>query len=655
MTRHATGMPSPALPDRLLTELAVVAGFILAPLAAFQPVMISLLSVALCAWAGINGWRRLQRPSRLLLLGVAVVAIALVLLAHKQVLGKEPGLSLLSMLMPLKLLESRNTRDARVALMLGLFLQIGLFALSQDSWLAGCVLLNTGLLLAATARVQSPHLPLQPAGRLAGRLLLQAIPLMLILFLLFPRIDGPLWGLPMDAFSGRTGLSDSMEPGAINSLAMSSEIVMRVEFPDGPPPPNRLRYWRGPVLTEFDGRKWTALASAPQSRLNIDRGQQSIRYASTLEPHNQRWLLALDYPAPGSAERFNRDYIALARNPVRNRMRLEMTAWPDARIGLDEPDWLLNASRRLPPQSNPRSVAQGQEIAVREPDPARRAGAILAFMRGAGLQYTLYPPTLGEHTADEFLFDTRMGFCEHFASAFVIMARAAGLPARVVTGYQGGEINPFDNTLVIRQSDAHAWAEVWLAGEGWRRIDPTAASYPQRIDSGLTQALPQTETLPLGLRRDLPWLQQLRFRWEALGNAWNQWVLGYNASRQMELMRKLGMPEPDWQKLGALLTAGVSLWLAWAAWQYRARAPRRDALDRTWHSLQRRLARRGGPRHDWEGPLAYITRIAPQFGTEADALIALAEDYARLRFGPRAATAEDVRMLALRIRQLRLQ
>ncbi|MFT4171925.1 MAG: transglutaminase domain-containing protein, partial [Rhodocyclaceae bacterium] len=357
----------------------------------------------------------------------------------------------------------------------------------------------------------------------------------------------------------------------------------------------------------------------------------------------------LDYPARFEAGRIADDLTLLTRAPVRARQRYELTSYPDTRVGLEESPDLLRRALRLPTGSNPRTVAMA--AAWRSEPPAARVEHMLAFMRRQGLQYTLYPPALGEHTADEFLFDTRRGFCEHFASAFAVMARAAGVPARVVTGYQGGDFNPVDGTLVIRQSDAHAWTEVWLPERGWLRVDPTAASFPQRIDGGVSMALPRDEPLPFAVRDDLPLLRNLRYQWEALNNRWNQWVLGYNASRQSSLFNALGMPDVDWRHLIGAMALAIVTWLGWLVWRTWPAHARRDGLDRAWLRLARRV--RLAP-HPWEPAAEFAQRIATAHPRIAHEVGQIAERYATLRYGAAGARPEQIRALRQAIDSLQV-
>jgi hypothetical protein len=293
----------------------------------------------------------------------------------------------------------------------------------------------------------------------------------------------------------------------------------------------------------------------------------------------------------------------------------------------------LREALALPPGSNPRTQALGTRIAQETRDSGTIVQRVIADFRRLSLSYTLDPQPLGRDDADSFLFDTKQGFCEHFASAFVIAMRAAGVPARVVTGYQGGELNPVDGTLVIRQSDAHAWAEVWLAGQGWQRVDPTAASAPRRIDSGLAAALPDSDRLPLLTRIDLAWLRELRNQLDALDNRWNQWVLGYNPARQKALLAELGVANADWQTITALMGGACAVvTVALTAWVLRRSRPA-DALDRSWSLFCKRLAALGHPRAAWEGPLDYASRIASLRPDLADSVNHIATEYARLRYG----------------------
>ncbi|AYH45130.1 DUF3488 and transglutaminase-like domain-containing protein [Azoarcus sp. DN11] len=634
--------------------LAAVAATV-APHAIEFSAWLVILCASLIAVRAALAWRRGQPPHQLLIVLIGIASGAGVRLEFGHFFGKDPGVALLAVLLCLKLLESRTTRDVRAAVLLALFLQVGLFFSNQTPGIAALAL--AGTLLATTTLLSLEDDGVLPAAQLrtGAVLLAQGLPFMLVLFVLFPRIQGPLWGLPADAYSGMTGLSDSMAPGSISQLGLSDAIAFRAEF-DGPPPPPAQRYWRGPVLTRYDGRTWRPGLSVSTTTPGYEPSGLAYSYRLTLEPHNQPWLLALDFPAANIPNaRYTSDYRLLAEQPVRVRSRFDLRSYPATAIGITETPAALAEARRLPANVNPRSRALAREIAAGAPDHDTILARTLERLRGIGLTYTLSPPMLGTHAVDEFLFDTRQGFCEHFASAFVFLMRAAGVPARVVTGYQGGEINPVDHSLVVRQSDAHAWAEVWLAGRGWIRVDPTALSAPARIESGLSAALPEWDPLPLLRRPGLDWLRDLRHHWEALSNTWNQWVLGYNPERQRELLERIGFSQPDWRTLtillGASATALMMLLFAWAL----ARRRRYDPLDTAWAQLSRKLARRGAARHPWEGPLDYGERLSTAFPDHAQALRTITEGYARLRYGGDQVAPHSVRELARSIRRLNLK
>jgi len=611
----------------------------LAPHAGHLPPWISACTAALLAWQALRLRARAAPPSRLLRFTMLLAAVAIaagIRLHYGYFFGKDPGLALLTVLLCLKLLEGRTPRDVRASVLLALFLQLGLFLNDQSLPVAALALCGTLCATATLAALEEPAAPPARTLRTGAVLMLQAVPFLLVLFVLFPRVPGPLWGLPADAHSGVTGLSDRMEPGSIAELTQSDAVALRAEF-DGPPPPPAQRYWRGPVLTDFDGRTWRApvvpALDAPPYVLQGPRHD----YVVTLEPHRQRWLPALDFPGPtGRTDlRHAADLRLLSDRRIDQRTRLALTAWPETPVGLDEAPDVLERARRLPAPSSPRTREAMTRLAAGADGPETVLRRAIDFLRAQRLTYTLTPPLLGEQPVDEFLFDTRRGFCEHFSSAFAVMLRAAGLPARVVTGYQGGTINRFDGTLVVRQSDAHAWVEVWLDGRGWVRVDPTALAAPARIERGLFDALPADEARPFLMRGGfaVELLRGLRDRWEALSNAWNRNVVGFDRLRQRGLLERLGLDADDPTVPGLLLVAGLALpMLALVAWAMRQRV-RRDALDRAWRAFCARLARRGLARLPSEGPIDYAERVARALPASAPEVRRIAALYAALRYG----------------------
>lgn len=635
--------------------LALIAGCLLAaaPHGPRLPWWVTALAAAMLAWRAWAQWRNEILPRRWLLLALVIVGLGGVYLTYRTIFGRDAGVTLLVLFLSLKLLETRSHRDAVVVTFLCYFLALTNFFYSQSVPTATLMLVTVLVLTTALVAFNGPRRKLRECARVAGLLLAQAVPVMVILFFLFPRTAGPLWGLPADAFSGTTGLSDSMTPGTISLLSQSDAIAFRAKF-DGPPPQRRHLYWRGPVFWDFDGRTWRAGDVRVAEHGTFEPLGAPIFYSVTLEPHERNWLFALDLPAkvpPGAGA--TGDFQLLARVPVRNRVRYEASSFLEYRaIGGAGPAE-LEAARELPPGFNPRAVALAQSWRREAGSDERILARAIDYFRRANLQYTLAPPPLGRDSVDEFLFETKSGFCEHFSSAFAFMLRAAGVPARIVTGYQGGELNPVDGYLIVRQSDAHAWVEVWTAAGGWLRVDPTAAAVPIRIESGLAAAVPATDPLPLLGRADLTWLRALRFNWEALANYWNQWVVGYNAERQRDLLSRLGMPSPSWEKMAMALFWLVGLVVAlFSLWLLR-RAHGEDPVTVAWRRFGRKLARRGTARRPSEGPSAFAARAAaeqPHVATDVAEIGAL---YVSVRYG-RDPDPSLVGLLRQRVRELKV-
>jgi transglutaminase-like putative cysteine protease len=620
-----------------------------APHAEYQPAWLTIATAMLFAAAAWLWWSGRRLPGRWLLTLLVAAACGAVFAQYRTLFGREAGVALLVLFTAMKLLELHSRRDATVLLTLGYFVLLTHYFESQSIATGLWLLATTTLLTAALVRLHGG-----PAGtpaailRQAATLVLQAFPFMLVLYLLFPRVTGPLWGLPQDAHSGRSGLSEQMSPGNIASLALSSEIALRARFAEAPPPRDKL-YWRGPVLEAYDGRTWRPHGSRGRAP-EIEALAATLSYETTLEPHQQRWLLALDAPAaPGPDFGLAGTLTATSREPLSQRRRYALSAALDYRFNRDEEVAVLRRNLALPDASSPRARELAAAWQLADPDPQRLVQKALALFAAGDFTYTLQPPLLGEQPVDDFLFTTRRGFCEHYAAAFVVLMRAAGVPARVVTGYQGGELNPVDGFVVVRQSDAHAWAEVWLAGRGWTRVDPTAAVSPARVEAGIAAAMPDGEPLPglFQLRSD--WLLTLRFRWEAINNAWNQHVLGYNPERQREFLTRLGLPDPDWQKLAAMLAAvcGVLLLLL-AGWAIRQRQPA-DAASRLWRKALRRLARRQVNCAPWETPLALLRRVEGDNPALAAALAPVVTAYLQARYGGAADELQRLRAAIARL------
>jgi transglutaminase-like putative cysteine protease len=648
----------PLMPEMRLVsarDLAWLTGsllIVILPHAMRAPWWLTLLTLCLFGWRFYYALNRAPLPSRWLVIAVSAVAMLGVWIEYRTLFGRQPGVLLLLLFSGLKLLETRTHRDAAAAAFLGYFLIVTNFLYTQSmptALLMGAALFGiTATLVGFSAPNRAPRANLGTASLL----LAHAAPAALALFILFPRVQGPLWGLPQDAYTAMTGLSDTMTPGYISRLALSDAIAFRAEF-EGDSPPQVLRYWRGPVMWDFDGRSWSVGALLPSEEEPPAGGRINYRYSVVLEPHNRNWLFALETAAsvPPNA-RYSVDGQLLARLPVRTRVRYEATSTIGVAIRPDERAVLLRRALRLPARSNPKSsalAAQWRAAAASDDELLARA---IGFLRAGRYLYTLEPPLLGPDSVDEFLFSTKAGFCEHFASAFVFLMRAAGVPARVVTGYQGGDLNPFDRIITVRQSDAHAWAEVHLGGRGWVRVDPTAAAAPSRLESGLARSVPEREQA-LMLRPELEWLRDFRYQWEALAHKWNVWVLGYNPERQREFMSLVGMRDADWRSLTAALFTVLGLvTLALLAWSLR-RLARPDPVQRAWRAFCAKLAAKGVERTPTEGPRDYAARAARALPGARRAILQIAALYIGLRYGPHASARRAKRLRRL-VRELRL-
>lgn len=597
--------------------------------------------------AGVTGF--LLRPM------LGVVVLGGVLASYGTLTGRDAGVALLVLLAGMKLAELRGARDCFVAVLIGLFLLLTNFFFIQSllsaAYLAFAILLFLGALISANDN--RPQVLSGARLRLAGTMLLQAIPLMLVLFLLFPRVSGPLWGMPRDARAARTGLDDQMTPGAISELSLSDEVAFRVEF-DGAIPENARLYWRGPVLWFTDGVKWVPDPLREGAPLLHTSGPP-LQYTVTLEPTGKNWIYALEQAslAPAQAH-FTHDLQLRTRLPVMNRLRYRMASHTDYRLlGADEAE--RRRALQLPPGRHSRALALAEQWRVGEKDPRRIVARALALFNAEPFYYTLSPPALLEDAVDQFLFNTRRGFCEHYAAAFVILMRGAGVPARVVTGYQGGAVNPVGNYLIVRQRDAHAWAEVWLDDRGWVRVDPTGAVAPERIQAGIESALPDALLdVPLGLQdnkiaRDL-W-EGMRFTWDAVNNRWNQWVLGYDQNRQSLFLRRIGFANVDTRGLVLGLAATVTIVLVGlAVWLFRNRAHHSDAARRIYERFCRVLARRGLARDPAEGPVDFAARAARRFDTSGTAIDEITRLYVAVRYGQRAELLPEFRAAVARFR-----
>ena len=634
----------------------VALGLALLPHILHTPAWITLLLVAASAWrwaAAERGWRLPPKGLRLALTALATLGV---FLSYRTFNGLAAGSAFLVLMAGVKLLETRSARDLTVLIFISYFLQFAALLRSQNllqlPLLLSCALVSTGALM----RVHKGAVPESYGTTLwrTGAMFLQALPLAALLFVLFPRLPGPFWGLAA-AQQERTGLDDEMTPGDVSDLSSSGEVAFRVRF-DGRTPPPVQRYWRGPVLHEFDGRSWRRPPAQSFREQPVRYLGAPLDYQITLEPHDRHWILALDLPAewPRNQAFRSYDYQLISQRALTDVASYRLRSYPSYVAGVELSTALRRRDLQLPAEGNPRSVALGRELAARNSNPRDVVRDMLRMFRERDFVYTMRPPLLAADSIDEFLFTTRRGFCEHFASAFTVVMRAAGVPARVVTGYQGGEINPLGGYLLVRQSDAHAWSEVWIDGAGWVRVDPTAAVAPDRIERGLLSAVAASEPVPGRLRSESAmWLQAGR-AWDFVNDFWNERIVRFDADRQLALLERLGFDEPDWRTLGLGLAASlatffvaVSVFLAW-----KFRRPVRDWPARLHEATAKRLSKRGVTAGRTEGPVAFLDRAAATLPDLADQLREIRKLYIALRYGPRP-TDHDLQRLKHAVNALR--
>ena len=632
--------------------LLAVIGWTVLPHLSRLPGWCAVLTGVVLLWRTRLALVNASLPRRWVLLATLAAATLLTLWSFRTLLGKEPGVTMAVVLMALKTLELRARRDAFVVFFLGFFLILTNFLYSQSLVVAAAMLVSVWGLLTALVLAHMPvgQPSLRQAGALAARTALLGAPIMALMFVLFPRI-GPLWGVPEDSLA-KTGLSNVMKMGSVAEVALDDSVAMRIRF-EGPPPAAEAMYFRGPVLSRFDGTEWRPLRPAfpfaLPSAANLRVSGPVVRYQMTLEPLRITTLPLLE--AATAAPQIDgwrvlpgTDLQWLAERPVYERLRFDAQAHVDFQHGPVNQVLALQDHLDLPPGYNPRTLGWAAELR-RQPAYAQAgagvlAAAVMRHIRAGGFTYTLVPGEyIGADAIDQFWLDRREGFCEHFAAAFVVVMRALDVPARVVTGYQGVDPLPVDGYYLVRQNAAHAWAEYWQAGIGWVRADPTAAVAPDRIRSS-RNLRPAPGLLAGALGTVSPaLLAQLRGAWEAINNRWNQSMLNYSRGQQLDFLRKLGVNSPTWEDLALLLTGALSgLALAGAAWAWWDRH-RLDPWARQMKLLRAALAALDVKAAESEPPRVLAARVREHFGERSEALARLLDALELQRYS-RAALAK---------------
>ncbi|HZO21151.1 MAG TPA: DUF3488 and transglutaminase-like domain-containing protein [Steroidobacteraceae bacterium] len=604
------------------------------------PTWVPVAALGFILWRLIAGRAPVRLPGNIVRSVLAVLLVAAVLARFRTLNGLTAGTALLILMGGIKLLETRAQRDQYIMIGASLFLLLAACLDRQTLLRAPLYALHAWLCCAALAVVASADSDHSFSNRaavmLAARSLLYALPLGLALFVFFPRLAGAFWAIPRSS-AAQTGLGDTMTPGSITALTASYAVAFRARFEGLPPPPEE-RYWRGPVLHEFDGYTWrrgSGTAYRPQA---LEYLGKAYHYDIALEPSSQRWWFSLDTAAgaPGLRAFFTYDYQLIAAEPVTEVTRYTLVSYTRTQSATELSSLARRRETLLPPDRNPRTLSLARKLRAEAGSDRAFIGAALELLRTGGFSYSLTPPALAQDSVDDFLFNTHTGFCGHYASAFVALMRAGGLPARVVTGYLGGEWNPIGRYFIVRQSDAHSWAEVWLQGRGWTRIDPTAVVEPERLRRGILDLLPDAVSAPARFVWSRPWLHGALERWDALNAWWNERIVRFSYDDQLRLLERLGFDAPGPRQLGWAFAAALMAWLLWIAWRL-GRHPlpgRPDRLARCYARLCRKLAGAGVAREPSQGPLAFAAEIDRRRPDLSGVVQPLLWQYAELRFGP---------------------
>jgi len=619
----------------------------LLPLLLQLPAQIAIAIAALAISISLMSWRR-PLPGWLRFL-LALAVVVLVLAMSRFSIGRDTGCALLAAMLAIKPSETAGLRDARSLVGFALFGPFATFLLDQGPLSLLLALIGVTLALLALRRFADAESGLPVAGESpwrgmlsVWRLIAIGLPLALAAFWLFPRVGSPMWGVPERALA-RPGLSDHMSPGEWVDIMADDTPALRVRF-FGAVPTTSQMYWRGPVLWNFDGRTWTQpqwLRGLPAAETR--RAPALWDYELEFEPTDRRQLVALELPnaAPAGAS-LSVDYGLYASRPLSALTRWRMQSAPPLAFEPRLRQLLRQSALSLPDGYNPRTLALARQWRSEAGnDDAAIVQRALRWIR-SDFAYTLDTPLLGRHSVDEFLFDVQAGFCEHFSSSFVVLMRAAGIPARVVTGYAGGYRNPFGDYWIVRRMDAHAWAEVWLPGRGWVRVDPTAAVAPERIYDTLENRAP-------GVFGGFEGLRTVWNTGDWLRRGWNDFVLGFDATRQQRMLQSFGVQRLDGRDLIAMFAVLAALALGWMAWLIAHSERERDPLLRAWHRLGARYAKYRLQREPHEPAQAWAERIARQRPQDAEALGALTQRFTESRY----AVADDRRQRRDLIRALR--
>ena len=638
--------------------LILLAGLLLVLIPHFShlPLWLILTTTILVIWRGCYELQLCPIPGKLVLFILTIMLLTGIIFSYHTLIGRNAGSAMLLGLLCLKLFEIKSFREVSLIINLSLFAIVINFLFNQSIFVALTMLFALIFLFAALVGFQHDYKALNktmPAPfdliqtnekqhfKLALKMLMQAVPFAVVLFLLFPRINGPLWSLPEDAFSATTGITDTMSPGRISRLSDNSSTAFRVEFDSAIPATEKL-YWRGPVMWHFDGYSWGAPVNE-RIKLNNFKFRslgEKTHYSITLQPHNQFWMFALDVPSTlPTGSLLSVDMQVLSVLPIQKLQRFKISSYTNYIL----PSYSKISFQRYLKLPEDKNLAQSRVLISQFKDPLNPQNTVnnvLNYFATKDFYYSRQPPLLGENPVDEFLFDTKRGYCEHYASSFTVLMRLAGIPARVVTGYQGGELNPINNIMTVRQSDAHAWSEVFLDDKGWVRVDPTAAIPPANIENN-ADALRLNSSLkkPDHLFQS-NWLskqfKQARFAWDAINNRWNQWVLGYNNKKQKAFFTAIGIKNISWKGLSYLLFGLLTVLtaiLAFVVFSNATKNKTKDEIQETYLKFLKKMKKHGLIKKEAEGADDFAKRAISELPAYEAKINLISRLYQKLRYG----------------------
>lgn len=600
------------------------------------PVWVSLFIGFSLMWRLAQASKLIPALPRWLIVPFVIAGGIAVFATYWTITGRDAGLALLSVMAGFKLLESQTHRDALIVVFLSYFVVVTHFLFSQSIFIALYMMLTILFLTASLITLNERNITISWATRfkISGSIIGYAIPLMVILFILVPRVPGPLWGLTNEQRAGVTGLSDHMSPGKISNLIQDNSVAFRVTFKNKIPPQREL-YWRGPVMSRFNGTTWFQSTQKTKGLPKIDSYGQKYEYTMTMEANGKNWLLPLDLPTQTIANStITTDFELKSTKIINDLIKYDLVSYTQSTFGLDEDFDSLIKHTEFPESKNTKTIAYAKQLRLQFDDDKDLVAHVLNQFRTQDYFYTLSPPLLlSANPIDEFLFDTKRGFCEHYASSFALIMRAANIPSRVVTGYQGGEFNADDNYLIVRQSDAHAWTEVWLDDKGWVRIDPTGAVSPDRIEISLDQAL-NSDNLTFRFQARNSLMGDLLLNWDNAQYQWNNWVLNYNQTKQSNFLKNLGLgikSTADMVIALVILLSVITLGYALISW-INNRPEKPEYYEQLFVKLLNKLKKLGIPIKKAESPKAYLIRIQNEFGNTNKHIQLAIHLYTRIKY-----------------------